>query len=275
MTPFTLFAPAKINLALHVLGRRADGYHDLDSIVAFADIGDELTFFSAPAFGVTIEGPFAYALPAASGNIITRAHAAVAAIAKSRGKSLPPVAVHLLKNLPVASGIGGGSSNAATAMRGFLKIAGIDSLDDEIMAAALALGADVPVCFLGKACRMQGIGERIIPLPDFKPLHAILVNPLFAVPTPAVFRQLGLEPGQGFGQPIADPADPSCWRNDLAQPAIALAAVIADVLAVLESLPGVTKAFMSGSGATCVGWLSEPATLPDDHRWWSARTMLS
>ena len=232
--PFCEKAPAKINLALHVLGRRADGYHDLDSIVAFADVGDELTFAPARDFGLTAEGPFAAALPGPADNIIAKAHQAVVKIAKSRGKSLPPVAVHLVKNLPVASGIGGGSANAAAAMRGFLNIAGIEEFDDEIMAAALKLGADVPVCLIGKACRMQGVGEHITPLPNFSPLHAILVNPLVAVPTPAVFHQLGLEPGQGFGQPIADPADPSCWRNDLAAPAVALAPVIADVLNALH-----------------------------------------
>ena len=105
--PFSLAAPAKINLALHVLGRRTDGYHELDSIVAFASVGDRLTFTPATAFDVTAEGPFAAALPAASGNIITRAYAAAQGIASGRGKSLPPVAVHLVKNLPVASGIGG------------------------------------------------------------------------------------------------------------------------------------------------------------------------
>ncbi len=276
MTPFTLFAPAKINLALHVLGRRADGYHDLDSIVAFANVGDELTFSPAPAFSVTAEGPFAADLPAAPGNIITRAHAAVIEIAKARGKSLPPVAVHLLKNLPVASGIGGGSSNAAAAMRGFLKIVEIESLDNEIMAAALRLGADVPVCLLGKACRMQGVGERLTPLPYFSPLHAILVNPLVSVPTPAVFDQLGLQRGQGFGQPITGLADPACWRNDLAASAIVLAPVISDVLKYLESLPGTARAFMSGSGATCVKLFdsNHAAELPD-HGWWCRMAILT
>ncbi len=234
--PFGERAGAKINLALHVLGRRADGYHDLDSIIAFADAGDELKFAPAPAFAMTAEGPFAAALPAPSENIIAKAHSAVMEIAKSRGKSLPPVAVHLVKNLPVASGIGGGSANAAAAMRGFLKIAGIAGLDDGIMAAALKLGADVPVCLAGQACRMQGIGERITPLAGFKPLHAILVNPLATVPTPAVFRQLALQPGQSFGHPIADPADPTCWRNDLAQPAMTLAPVISEVLSALRHL---------------------------------------
>lgn len=268
-------APAKINLALHVLGRRADGYHDLDSIVAFADVGDELRFSPAAAFTLTSEGPFAAALPGPADNIIANAHKVVMEIAASRGKSLPSTAVHLVKNLPVASGIGGGSANAAAAMRGFLNIAGIEGFDDEIMAAALKLGSDVPVCLLGKACRMRGIGELIEPIAAFSPLHALLVNPLCAVPTPAVFRQLALQPGQSYGLPIADPVDPAGWRNDLAPPAMVLAPAIGGVLSTLENLPGVTKVFMSGSGATCVALLPEPARLPEVRGWWMARTILS
>ena len=276
MIPFTLHAPAKVNLALHVLGRRADGYHDLDSIVAFADVGDTLTFSDSGAFSITASGPFASALPVSGENIVAKAHEKVSAIALARGKSLPPVAVHLVKNLPVASGIGGGSANAASAMRGFLKIAGINALDEEIMASALDLGADVPVCLTGKPCRMQGVGERITPLEGFEPRHAILVNPRVEVSTPAVFRQLGLEKGQSFGTAIADEKDSSCWRNDLAKPAIAVAPVIGEVIARLERLPGVTRAFMSGSGATCVAlYDGEPNDLALDPVWWTARTILS
>ena len=276
MTPFSLFAPAKINLALHVLGRRADGYHDLDSIVAFADVGDWLGFTPAESFSVTAEGPFAAMLPGAEDNIIFKAWNVVSGIVAERGAVLPPVAVHLAKNLPVASGIGGGSSNAAAAMRGFLKLAGIDSLDEDIMAAALRIGADVPVCLTGKPCRMQGVGERITPLTHFEPRHALLVNPMVEVSTPQVFRQLGLEKGQGFNAPITDETDAQSWRNDLAAPAIAIAPVIGEVIASLERLPGVTRAFMSGSGATCVAlYDGENASLDLDPRWWTARTILS
>ncbi len=232
MTPFTLFAPAKINLALHVLGRGADGYHNLDSIVAFADVGDELTFSPAQCFAITTSGPFAADLPPTDDNIVARTWTRMLAVLPD----LAPVSVHLVKNLPVASGIGGGSADAAAAIRAALRIAGITQYSAEVMAVALSLGADVPVCLMGKACRMQGVGERLEPLAVFKPLHAILVNPLAAVPTPAVFRQLGLEPGQGFGQPITDPADQACWRNDLAPPAIAVAPVIGEVMTALHRL---------------------------------------
>ena len=274
MLPFTLFAPAKVNLALHVLGRRDDGYHDLDSIVAFADVGDRLTFTPADDFAITANGPFAAALPPGGDNIIAKSWAAAQAIAAGRGRALPSVAVHLEKNLPVASGIGGGSANAAAALKGFLQVAGL-AVDGEAAAAGLRIGADVPVCLAGTACRMQGVGERITPLGGFAPRHAILVNPLVAVSTPAVFKGLALAKGQSFGTPIADARDPASWRNDLAAPAIALAPVIGDVLTRLAATPGVTRAFMSGSGATCVALLEDAhVTANLDPAWWSARTVL-
>jgi 4-diphosphocytidyl-2-C-methyl-D-erythritol kinase len=275
VAPFTLFAPAKVNLALHVLGRREDGYHDLDSIVAFADVGDRLTFTPAASFAITVSGPFAAALPPASGNIITKALTAAQAIAAMRGRVVPPATVHLEKNLPVASGIGGGSANAAAALKGFLRLAGIEEIDAEVIAAGLAIGADVPVCLAGVACRMQGVGERITPLQDFTPLDAILVNPLVEVATPAIFAALGLARGQVHGAAIADARDPARWRNDLGPPAIAIAPVIGQVLQRLAATPGITRTFMSGSGATCVALLSDGAEAPDlDPHWWSARTVL-
>jgi 4-diphosphocytidyl-2-C-methyl-D-erythritol kinase len=272
--PFSLFAPAKVNLALHVLGRRADGYHDLDSIVAFADVGDSLSFTPAAEFAVTADGPFAGALPEASGNIILKAWEAATAIAAARGVVLPPVAVHLTKNLPVASGIGGGSANAAAALRGFLQLAGVALLDADVASAALRIGADVPVCLRGITCRMQGVGERITPV-SLAPYHAILVNPMVAVSTPAVFGRLGLAKGQSYGETIMDATDPTGWRNDLAAPAIALSPVIGEVLERLARAPGVTRAFMSGSGATCVALCEEDAPMPHlDPSWWAVRTVL-
>ena len=275
MRPVSLFAPAKVNLALHVLGRRDDGYHDLDSLVVFADVGDWLTFTPADQFSISVSGPFAAALPPGDDNIIAKSWAAAQAIAGTRGRALPPVAVHLEKNLPVASGIGGGSANAAAALKGFLGFAGIDAVDDEVIAAGLRIGADVPVCLAGIACRMRGVGERITPLARFAPRRAILVNPLVEVSTPAVFRGLALEKGQSFGIPIADERDPAQWRNDLSGPAIALAPVIGEVLQRLAATPGVTRAFMSGSGATCVALLEDAQVTADlDPAWWSARTVL-
>jgi len=274
--PFSERAPAKVNLALHVLGRRADGFHDLDSIVAFAAVGDELHFAPAAAFTLTAEGRFAPELPHAADNVIARAYRRIAALVAERGKALPPVAIHLTKNLPVAAGIGGGSADAAAAMRGLLRIAGIEGLDQGIMAAALALGADVPVCLVGKACRMQGIGERIAVIEEFPALDMVLVNPGVAVATAEVFARLGLQPGSRFGAAIADTRDAATWRNDLAGPAMEIAPAIAEVLAELRRVPGVRHVTMSGSGATCVAVLSEP--LPAAFRdtlsargWWVAQ----
>jgi 4-diphosphocytidyl-2-C-methyl-D-erythritol kinase len=273
--PFSLFAPAKVNLALHVLGRRADGYHDLDSIVAFADVGDWLCFSPASRFSVTASGPFAAALPEPSGNIIAKAWDAARSIAGARGLPLPAVAVHLAKNLPVASGIGGGSANAAAALKGFLKLASVTRIDPDIEAAGLGIGADVPVCLSGFTCRMRGVGERITPIAHFSPRHAFLVNPMVPVSTQAVFGRLGLAKGQSHGEAIMDEADPALWRNDLAPPAIALAPVIGEVLERLGKAEGVTRAFMSGSGATCVALCEPGAPMPElDPSWWVARTVL-
>ncbi|MFT3989421.1 4-(cytidine 5'-diphospho)-2-C-methyl-D-erythritol kinase [Aestuariivirga sp.] len=254
--PFAAQARAKVNLALHVLGRREDGYHELDSVVAFADVGDELRFTPADRFVIEADGPYADQLPDAPGNIIFRAWQAVAELAEKQNRILPPVAVRLTKNLPVASGIGGGSANAAAALRAFLKIAGLPDRDPAIAALAMKLGADVPVCLAGTACRMQGAGERIAAFEGFRPHHALLVNPSIPVSTPEVFQRLGLARGQSYrdGVKLHDPAH---WRNDLTEPAIAVAPVIADVLRILESLPGVTRAAMSGSGATCFALFEE------------------
>lgn len=246
-------APAKVNLALHVLGRRPDGYHELDSIVAFAELGDVLNITPSAEFSITASGPFAHRLPAPQSNIIHAAWKAVADIASARARVLPPVHVALTKNLPVAAGIGGGSANAAAAIRAFSKLAGLGLLDTEIGAAALALGADVPVCLFGRAARMQGVGERISPLPDFPLLHAVLVNPQVEVSTAEVFQRLGLAKGESHGSPIDNIADTARWRNDLTVPAMALAPVIADAMNLLQSQDGLRFARMSGSGATCLG----------------------
>lgn len=271
--PFAERAPAKINLALHVLGRRPDGYHELDSIVAFADFGDELRFSPADRFTLTASGPFAANLPPQSENIIARAWTLANDIASARGGKLPPVAVHLAKNLPVASGIGGGSSDAAAALRGFLRIGGSGSIDDDTMARALPLGADVPSCLLGRACRMQGVGERVTPLRGFRPLKVLLVNPGVELRTKDVFGALRLQSGVDHRRPIADFEDAAAWRNDLTAAAQTLAPVISDVLASLKRQPGVRHAGMSGSGATC--WAAFEGERPTvDPAWWQALAVL-
>ncbi len=241
-------ARAKINLALHVLGRRTDGYHELDSIVAFADVGDRLTFELSEAFAISATGPFAQQLPPPADNIVHRAWIAVTALAAKTA----PVRVAIEKNLPVSSGIGGGSANAAATLRALLRLNGLQPPADELRDIALSLGADVPVCLEQRATRMRGIGERLDLLADFAPLHAVLVNPGVAVPTPEIFRAMGIEKGASHGTPVSS-MDIKAWRNDMTDAAVALAPVIGEVLETLNRQPGLVTARMSGSGATCFG----------------------
>ena len=279
----TEFAPAKINLALHVLGRRADGYHDLDSVVAFADVGDRLSLEPAAAFAIETAGPFAGDLPPSTDNIVHRAWSALRGLAAGRGRDIGPVAVRLEKNLPVASGMGGGSANAAAALRGLVRLHGLDIAEEEGLALALKLGADVPVCYKGVAVRMQGVGERLTPLAGLASMPAVLVNPRVAVPTADIFRAMGIARGESYRDAIADLNDICGWRNDMTDAAVALAPAIADVLDSLRIMPGLTVARMSGSGATCFGIFETAAAAQaaseqlarERPGWWVAPTRLS
>ena len=194
-------ARAKVNLALHVVGRRADGFHDLDSIVVFADIADRLTLTPAENWSLDIEGPFAGCLGASPDNLVMRGALALEGLLGGR---IGRARLRLEKNLPVASGIGGGSADAAAVIRGLLALAGIKPEDVALEKLALSLGADVPVCLSGKACRMSGIGERLAELGEVPALPALLVNPGVPVATAAVFGRLGLAPGQAAFAPIPD-----------------------------------------------------------------------
>jgi 4-diphosphocytidyl-2-C-methyl-D-erythritol kinase len=232
-------APAKINLALHVLGRRADGYHELSSIVAFADVGDELNISVSDRNQLVVSGPFAADVPAGDDNIIWKAWAILGAIF-----ALPFVSVALTKNLPVASGIGGGSADAAAMLRGLLKLVDRVLSAEQVSSLAQSLGADVPVCFYGKACQMLGIGETIRDLTHKIPTALVLVNPLVSCSTMAVFRAMGLKSGAPYSFGGNE------WRNDMTVAAIQVLPVIADVLISLEELK-LGPVRMSGSGATC------------------------
>ncbi len=242
-----VFAPAKINLCLHVTGQRADGYHLLDTIVGFANVGDWLTLSRGGAGQVHLSGPEAGQL--SGENIITQTLAAFGA---------QDVDVHLEKNLPVASGIGGGSSDAAAAYRGVIALQG-RAADAADAAKLLAIGADVPMCAGATPAHVQGIGEAITPLPHLATLYAVLVNPRQHVATPQVFRALHSKQNAvlpSLPKRLDDPATLMDWlraqRNDLQAPAIAAAPIIADVLAVIAATgAGLTR--MSGSGATCFG----------------------
>lgn len=281
-------APAKVNLALHVTGRRQDGYHDLDSLVVFAGAGDTLTLEPDTATTLTVTGPTAGAAGPDADNLVLKA----VGLLREAMPDLHAGRFHLVKRLPVAAGIGGGSSDAAAALRLVAALNGIDPSDPRVRAAARATGADVPVCLFPCARLMQGAGETVGPPLRLPPLFAVLVNPGVPVATPPVFARLGLAPGQAFGTPL--PALPQApdrdalleWlvstRNDLQPPAIAVAPVVADVLAALQATPGCRIARMSGSGATCFAIYDDCAAAAVAARlvragaphWWVKSTLL-
>ncbi|SLN68068.1 4-diphosphocytidyl-2-C-methyl-D-erythritol kinase [Pseudoruegeria aquimaris] len=243
------FAPAKINLSLHVTGRRADGYHLLDSLVAFCSVGDWILAGKAPEMRLAVAGPRAEGVPLGPENLVLRAAGLMAGA---------PAALTLEKHLPAAAGIGGGSSDAAATLRALSRLHDAPLPAPE---AVLGLGADVPVCLAGRGCRMGGIGERIAPLEaPLPPLGVVLVNPGIDVPTPAVFKALAvrdnapmpeaLPPLRAFDPVVAFLA---AQRNDLEAPARAIAPAIGEVLAAIAATKGCGLARMSGSGATCFG----------------------
>lgn len=253
----TGFAPAKVNLTLRVTGRRADGYHLLDSLVVFADVGDRLTVAPAEDLSLTIVGPFGAALAAEPDNLVLRAARLLAEAAGLR----PAGALTLEKNLPLASGIGGGSADAAAALR-LLSAAWGVALDGAALAAlALRLGADVPVCLARQAVRMAGIGETLSPVPVLPPLGLLLANPGLPCPTAAIFKARAAAgagfspadavPASGYGAATSFAAALAQSGNDLEAPAIAVTPAIADLLQVLRATQGSLLARMSGSGATC------------------------
>jgi 4-diphosphocytidyl-2-C-methyl-D-erythritol kinase len=240
-------ARAKVNLALHVVGRRADGYHLLDSLVAFADFGDVVTAEPAPSLSLSITGPMAAGLSAGSDNLVLKA-------AQMLGSPLG-AAITLEKRLPIASGIGGGSADAAATMQALGALWGC-ALPDA--GQVLALGADVPVCLAGQSCRMAGIGDQISPI-ALPPAHLVLVNPGVGLSTAAVFGALlcrdnpPLPPAAPMPDAVALAAYLGHCRNDLEAPALSLVPQIGAVLAALQGQTGCLLARMSGSGATCFG----------------------
>ncbi|WP_375571112.1 4-(cytidine 5'-diphospho)-2-C-methyl-D-erythritol kinase [Ahrensia marina] len=241
-----MLARAKLNLALHVTGQRADGYHLLDSLVAFADVGDEITTGPGEDDRLTVDGPFAEGAPPLAANTLGHALALV----RGWGEATAPVGIHLTKNLPIASGIGGGSADAAGLITLLTKGR---VLSGQEMADCLALGADVPMCLAATPAIIGGIGEdnRPVSLPS---AHVVLANPGIGVSTPAVFKALD----QKTNPPMPDWPEPQSFgdlisylrstRNDLMAPAINIAPAVE---ACLDALAGAPFARMSGSGATC------------------------
>ncbi|NYD92237.1 4-(cytidine 5'-diphospho)-2-C-methyl-D-erythritol kinase [Sphingomonas melonis] len=242
-------APAKINLALHVRHRRPDGYHALETLFVFAADGDSVTLVPDAVDRFAITGPFAAALagaPEADNLVIRAAHAFRDGFGIAQ-----PHAITLDKHLPIASGIGGGSADAAATLRALAKLHAIAPDDPRLFVIAEALGADVPACLLGRATLGTGKGEALLPVDGLAGTPLLLVNPGIAVSTAAVFaRWDGVDRG-GIATDGDLLARALAGRNDLQPPALAIAPVIAEVLALLDAATGVRLARMSGSGATC------------------------
>ncbi len=249
-------APAKINLALHVTGRRDDGYHLLDSLVVFTRFGDRISTQAADEDRFEVAGRFASDLPLDGGNLVLRARDALRA--HCGAQRTPPVAISLEKNLPVASGIGGGSSDAAATLRSLSRLWSLDLEQSELARIGGQLGADLPMCLVAKPLVARGIGDELSMIAGFPSLGLVLVNPGVAVETPKVFAALDNAWNDRLPQ-LPAPFDFHSlrnWleisRNDLAAPAQALEPAINAALAALRKADaGFGR--MSGSGATCFG----------------------
>ena len=283
LTGVRVFAPAKINLFLHVGEKRPDGYHALESLIAFTEIADRIQIESAPEFSFALGGPFAAALPKTDDNLALKAARALGFRAGKQG-----AAIRLEKNLPVAAGIGGGSADAAAVLRGLKLLWRLDRLD--LFPLAAELGSDVPACLLSRPCWVEGRGEVITALPPLPRLSTVLVNPGVALSTAAVFAALNARSGTGAVRPAQ--ALESLWDvigylgdagNDLEAPACQLAPVIQEVLSAFDREPGCALAAMSGSGSTCFAFFHEQdfargaaERIAADHPdWWVSLTQLA
>jgi 4-diphosphocytidyl-2-C-methyl-D-erythritol kinase len=280
-----MLARAKINLYLHVVGRRPDGYHLLDSLIVFAEIGDRVTAAPAAELSLEIDGPFAGKLAADADNLVLRAARQLRDLAGLSAGA----AIRLTKTLPVASGIGGGSADAAATLRVLTGLWNIAPEAAAIDRLALGLGADVPVCAHGQASFIGGVGEEIAaagPLPE---AFLLLVNPGIATPTPAVFkaRQGDFSSTGRWQRPPADvralAEELQLRRNDLTEAAITVTPAIREVLAAIADTQDCLLARLSGSGATCFGLYSSKAAahaaqdrvLAVHPQWWVAATRMA
>jgi 4-diphosphocytidyl-2-C-methyl-D-erythritol kinase len=282
-------APAKVNLTLHVVGRCDDGYHLLESVVVFAEISDEITLEPAQRLALHTSGPTAGATGEPSDNLVLKAARALAA----RRPGLATGRFRLTKRLPVAAGIGGGSSDAAAALRLLARLNSMSRSDPDILSAAREVGADVTVCLDPRPQFMAGTGEVLSPLPAFASLPAVLVNPGVAMPTASVFSALGLPLGariEAARHPaLAGGVDPPGWierlagaRNDLEGVAMTLSPAVGEALDLMRRQEGCRLARMSGSGATIFGLFPSCAAaargakaIRAAHpRWWVKATRL-
>jgi 4-diphosphocytidyl-2-C-methyl-D-erythritol kinase len=285
---------AKVNLTLRVIGRRVDGYHELESVVAFADCADRLTLVPGTELGLTLSGPLAQACGATSDNLVLKA----AHRLSERVPGLKTGGFTLDKVLPVAAGIGGGSADAAAALRLLAQLNGLALDDKRLLDVAIEVGADVPVCLASRACDMTGVGETLLPL-SLPVMPCVLVNPRVHVATRDVFGALGLRNGEllvgatdvmratAWPEPGASVEDwveaLAAGSNDLEAPAMRIQPVIGDVIAALSATDGAWLARMSGSGATCFAIFENTADaqraaqkLQLDHpQWWVHAGVLS
>ena len=287
----SILAPAKVNLTLHILGRRPDGYHELESLIAFADVGDRVTVTPAASAGLQVRGPFASALAhePASRNLAWRAAAGYDA-AFGGGD----YAIELEKMLPVAAGIGGGSADAAAILRLLADVRGVMPDEPRLLALAQSLGADVPAALCNRPCLVSGFGEIVSPLPLFPTVAVVLVNPGVAVATGQVFaswRDTAPQPvDAGWRETVGGAQDAATLARALAgtcnmleAPACAIAPEISAVLARLRDCHGCLLARMSGSGATCFGLFADQneakaaadRLLSAHSGWWVAATQLT
>ena len=270
MAALTEQARAKVNLTLRVVGRRVDGYHDLESVVAFADCADTLTLEVGDHLSMTTTGPSAAQCGDEADNLVLTA----ARLLAERVQNLRTGHFTLDKHLPVAAGIGGGSADAAAALRLLARANVIGPDDPRLLEVAKLTGADVPVCLDSKACVMTGVGDTLLPL-TLPEMACVMVNPRVAVATKDVFGELGLKAGRlrvgvtdvlkGMAWPSANASRADWLRsldkgtNDLEVPALVIEPIIADVLAALRATDGVLLARMSGSGATCLALYGDSA----------------
>ena len=285
---------AKVNLTLRVIGRRVDGYHDLESVVAFADCADRLTLEPGPKLSLETTGPLAEYCGETSDNLVLKA----ANLLAERVPALKLGAFTLDKVLPVAAGIGGGSADAAAALRLLARLNGLSLDDARLLGVALKTGADVPVCVASHACDMTGVGEGLLPL-NLPKLPCVMVNPRVPVATKDVFAALGLRNGEllvGAADILESPSWPdggaslgdwveaiSIVPNDLEAPAMRIQPVIGEVLSALRAGDGMLLARMSGSGATCFAIFADAPkaraaseTIRRDHpAWWVHAGVLS
>ena len=280
-------APAKLNLFLHVGDKRPDGYHALQSLVAFADAGDVLSLAPASELSLTVSGPFAAQVPRGGANLVLKAARALS----ERFSDAPlGASIALEKHLPVAAGLGGGSADAAAVLRALNLLWSLERSEDELVELARTLGSDVPACLLSRPCWMEGRGERISDTPPLPLLEMILVNPGVALPTEGVFAALNARTGTSAMEPpgrIETVWDLVAYLedsgNDLEAPATLLQPVIDEVLEALHHEPACVFAQMSGSGATCFGLfhgreyaLGAAERIALDHRdWWVRATRIA